>query len=65
MFGWEQKARSIKTGQLGRGFLGPGFPLGSRVCSIRKVPRSLCPLWILFRLFRSSFIVSIPLSGQP
>jgi hypothetical protein len=44
MFGWEQKARSIKTGQLGRGFLGPGFPLGSRVSSIRKFPRPLCPL---------------------
>src|SRR6266566_379959 len=39
----KQRARSIKTGQLGRGFLGPGFPLGSRVCSIRKFPRPLYP----------------------
>ena len=35
----KQRARSIKTGQLGIGFLGPGFPLGSRVSSIRKIPR--------------------------
>jgi hypothetical protein len=54
----KQRARSIKTGQLGRGFLGPGFPLGSRVCSIRKIPRPLYP-------DSSAIIVSIPLSGHP
>lgn len=57
----KQRARSIKTGQLGRGFLGPGFPLGSRVCSIRKFPRPLYP----DNSAHLSFIVcSIPLSAR-
>jgi hypothetical protein len=55
--GGKQRARSIKTGQLGRGFLGPGFPLGSRVSSIRKFPRPLYP----DNSAHLSFIVSIPL----
>jgi hypothetical protein len=57
----KQRARSIKTGQLGRGFLGPGFPLGSRVSSIRKLPRPLYP----DNSAHLSLIVSIPLSGHP
>src|SRR5579863_3985019 len=54
MVGWEEKARSIKTGHWAEGFchfLGQGLSLGSRVCSIRKFPPPTVPLWALFRPF--------------
>jgi hypothetical protein len=55
----KQRARSIKTGQLGIGFLGPGFPLGSRVFSIRKIPRPAIPTIPPFFIVSN---LSIPLS---
>lgn len=62
MFGGKERARSIKTGQLGIGFLGPGFPLGSRVSPIRKFPRPTIPTIPPAHLLFIVSNLSIPLS---
>jgi len=66
MVGWEEKARSIKTGQLGKGFVTLSGPRvihpGSRVCSIRKFPRPQLLCGLYSDPFFRPFIVLVSIS---